>query len=549
MAPWWRWLLCLLLTLITGLPAAAQDEVPGSVVVGDQVVLTLRTSVGGITPEERALIVNRRLQRVLTNPELRPELVRTEEQPTGTVRILIGPLNLLEVTPEDAEAKGSPLPNLAREWSLRLRDALAAAKPLQNAAEDRPHSRFLPLLLVSALAFLVPLGLSRFRKVRVPIVVGEILVGILVGRSGLQLIHHDSWLEFLAEFGFAYLMFLSGLEVDFSLLSGAVRNGDRKAANPLRIAGLTFGLTLLLAGAVAFGLTAAGLIRQPWMMLLVLSTTSLGMVVPILKERGMTGTSFGQTILVAALVADFATMLLITMVAGWISSGPTLRLFLSLLLVGVFVGFLRLGQVLTRSSGLLHALRELSHATAQIQVRGSLALMLIFVALSEQLGTEVILGAFLAGVLLSLFTQEGGAEVRHKLEALGFGFFIPIFFIMVGVRFDVRALFAQPEGWMLAVLMVLGAFVIKLGAALPFRAMASGRETLAAGFLLSSRLSLIIAAAEIGLRLGLFSETVRAAAICVALVTCMAGPFGFQFLMPGTTSRPHPDPEEALALH
>jgi Kef-type K+ transport system membrane component KefB/Trk K+ transport system NAD-binding subunit len=517
----------------------AQGESPaGAVVVGDRVLLTLRTEVAGISAAERAAIVNLRIEQILTNPALEPQRLEVQPLPDGTMLLTLGNFRLLGVTLADAAAEDTTTEELAQRWSRLLRDALLEIKPIYRPRHAAPVS-FLPLVLVSLLAFGVPVLASHVRRFPLPVVVGEILVGILVGRSGLGLVHYDSWLQFLAEFGFAYLMFLAGLEVDFSLLAAGRSPTDgsarRRQASPAALAVGIFLLTLLLAGVVAAGMAGLGLLQQPGMMLLVLSTTSLGMVVPILKERGLTGSLLGQTLLLAALVADFVTMFLVTIVAGWLASGPTLHLFVGLLLLGAFVVALRLGRALTHSGRLQHLLEGLAHATSQIEVRGSLALLLIFVALSEQLGTEVILGAFLAGVLLSLFTDRESSDLHHKLEALGFGFFIPIFFIMVGVRFDLHALVANPRGMLVAPLLVLGAFLIKIGAALPLRRIASWRETLAGGLLLSSRLSLIIAAAEIGLRIGLFTPTLHAAIICVALATCIGGPIGFQLLMPAAT--------------
>ena len=145
-----------------------------------------------------------------------------------------------------------------------------------------------------------------------------------------------------------------------------------------------------------------------------------------------------------------------------------------------FVALLRLGRWLSGHPGIADTFGRLRHATSQVAVRGSLALMLLFVALSETLGTEVILGAFLAGVLLALLSPQDDStgELREKLEALGFGFFIPIFFILVGVRFDLRALAASPQSLTLALLLILSAFAIKMLASLPFRLLVSWRETL-----------------------------------------------------------------------
>lgn len=553
-APWWfhaSWLLCVL-GWIT--PSAAQPVAPaGAVVVEDRVVLALRAPVGSFSAAERAAIVNGRIERVLGSPGLHPAQLEVRATDADNLLLVTGDFPLLEVTPGDAAAEQSTPAELAERWNRILRERLTEVKPLHKPHRQEHRISFRPLLVVSLLAFAVPLFVSRLRRFRLPVVVGEILVGILIGRSGLGLVHYDSWLQFLAEFGFAFLMFLSGLEIDFNLLRAGSTAETTDAGkhtwrrNPMVLAGVTFGLTLVLALGVSFALSAAGLIRYPWMMMLVLSTTSLGMVVPVLKERGETATRFGQTLLLSALVADFATMLLITLAAGLLSGGTTLRLFLVLLLLGAFAAAVRLGTWAVRSERVLKAVGNLAKGTSQLPVRGSLALMLVFVALSEQLGTEVILGAFLAGVLLSLLLRGGGVELRHKLEAFGFGFFIPVFFIMVGVRFDLRALIARPEGLQLAFWLILGALLIKLGASLPFRWLVSWRETLAGGSLLASRLSLIIAAAEIGLRLGLFSETVHASIICVALVTCLVGPLGFQALMPRQVT-PHPETSDPTDL-
>ncbi len=406
---------------------------------------------------------------------------------------------------------------------------------------------FLPLLLIVLLAFVVPLIASRFRRIQVPIVVGEIVAGIVIGRSGLNLVRYDPWLQFLTEFGFAYLMFLSGLEVDFGLLT-AFRISEglrprRRAAHPLTLALASFSLTLLLAVAFAQILSFAGMVRSPWMLALILSTTSLGIVMPTLKERNLLRSSFGQGVLLSALVADLATMILITAVAAVLSKGLTLEVLMGLFVLGVFLLALKVGQMLTRSPLLGKMLAELEHATAQIQVRGCLALMLLFVVLSQWLGAEVILGAFLAGVLVAAFAEREGSELLPKLEAIGYGFFIPVFFIMVGVRFDLRALLSLPGGAALTALLILSAFAIKIVSALPFRLLSSWRETLGAGILLSARLSLIIAAAEVGLRLGLITPALNSAIILVALVTCLLSPLLFVHL-----HLPLPRPREEVLV-
>lgn len=404
---------------------------------------------------------------------------------------------------------------------------------------------FLPLLIVVFLAFLVPILLSRFKKLSLPIVVGEIIAGILIGRSGLGWVQqHDPTLDLLAEFGFVFLMFLSGMEIDFSSLNLSTDNSGKKSGNgwgPLPIASLSFFVTLVLSLLAAFLFQGMALVRNPWMMALILSTTSLGVVVPVLKERGLSSGRYGQTLMIAALIADFATMLLITVVVAAISSGLTLDILLIGLLFVAFFFMYRFGMFFfNRIPGVRRMIDELSHATAQIKVRASFTLMLIFVVLAETLGTELILGAFLAGAIISLLRGPEDADLAHQLEAIGFGFFIPIFFIMVGVDFNLGALLSSSGALLLVPLLLVAAILVKLLPTMLFRLNFNWRETFAAGALLSARLSLIIAASAIGLRIGVISESVNAAIILVAIITVTASPMVFNRILPLGELEVHP---------
>ena len=202
--------------------------------------------------------------------------------------------------------------------------------------------RFLPLLLVVLLAAIVPLALARFR--RIPVVVGEILAGIIVGPSVLGLVNgHEPTLDLLAEIGFAFLMFLSGLEIDFSILFAVSKGSRKNEPSSILLASLSFLLTLILALVIGFGLFSLGYVSDPWMLTLILSTTSLGIVVPVLKENRMTTSRFGQTLLLAALLADFLTMFLITVYVAIRSSGLSFEILLIVLLFVPVVLFYQLG--------------------------------------------------------------------------------------------------------------------------------------------------------------------------------------------------------------
>jgi Kef-type K+ transport system membrane component KefB/Trk K+ transport system NAD-binding subunit len=388
---------------------------------------------------------------------------------------------------------------------------------------------FIPLLLVVVLAFFVPVLLARFR--RIPVVVGEIVAGIIVGPSLLGLVHGDEpTLELLAEIGFAFLMFLSGLEIDFSVLFAATRRTEKNGPNPILLAGLSFVLALILALIVGFALTSGGYIRDPWMMTLILSTTSLGIVVPVLKERRLISSRIGQTILLAALLADFLTMFLVTLYVALRSTGLTLDILLIALLFVPVVLFYQFGVRWLRIPGVRRIFDELADATAQIKVRGAFAIMVGFVVMAEAIGAELILGAFLGGVVASLLSGKGEEMLRHKLDAIGYGFFIPLFFVLVGVQFDLRAFLEEPNAWVLLPILLVASFAIKVLSTVVFRLNFSWRETLSSGLLLSARLSLIIAASAIGLRLGAISESTNAAIILVAAITATIAPFTFNSL-------------------
>jgi len=395
-------------------------------------------------------------------------------------------------------------------------------------------SAFQPLLLLTLLALVVPFAVRLFGdRLRLPIVVGEIVAGMLFGGSGLGLLRGGPIVDFLAEFGFIYLMFLSGLELDFSALRRGF--GDTKGArwrHPAWLAGLNFGLTLALAAAAGFGLWRYGFTSSPLLMGLILCTTSLGIVVPVLKERGLVGRPYGQLLLLAALFSDFVTLLLLGVVITLVSRGAAVDLLFFLVLLIAFVGATRLGRWVTDNPLSRRLVRDLSHATSQIRIRGAFALIVAWVVLSSSLGVEVILGAFLAGAVIRQSGRTTAQIFEEKLDAIGYGFFIPIFFVMAGARVDFAAMREAGGALWLVPLLVAIAFLVKLLPALLFRAVVSWREAIAGGLLLSSRLSLIIAAASIALSLRLITSATNSALVLVAVVTCTLSPLLFNRLLP-----------------
>ncbi|HKJ40238.1 MAG TPA: cation:proton antiporter, partial [Anaerolineales bacterium] len=267
------------------------------------------------------------------------------------------------------------------------------------------------------------------------------------------------------------------------------------------------------------------------------STTSLGIVVPVLKEKKMSSSSLGQTILLSALIADFLTMFLITVYIAFRSTGLSLNILLIGLLFIPVVLLYQLGERHLRRPIVQRLIEELADATSQIKVRGAFALMIAFVVLAELIGAELILGAFLGGVLASLISEPSDEKIRHKLDAIGFGFFVPLFFVNVGVQFDLQAFLTNPAAWVLLPILLVAAFAIKIISALVFKLAYSWKETISTGLLLSSRLSLIIAASAIGLKMEVISESTNAAIILIAALTAMLAPLGFNSLMAGADEK------------
>ena len=393
-------------------------------------------------------------------------------------------------------------------------------------------NNFYPLLLIVVLAFLVPLLLSRFRSV--PVVVGEIVAGVIIGISGLNLVEHSTTIDVLGDIGLAFLMFLAGMEIDLKRLFQ--QSGQRsttessKPFNLLAVSGGIYALTLVLAIPGGFFLNWLGLESNPWLLVFILSATSLGVVLPVLKQRGLMASMPGQVVFFTALLADFITVLLLTIFIITLNRGLDLEVFsVGLLFVAFFV-FYQLGGRLFRINAVRRLVEELSHVTVQIKVRGAIAILMAFVVLAGVLGVELILGAFLAGMIITALRSPDDVDFVHKLEAFGYGFFIPLFFILVGVNLDLGAVVESPQILLITLVLVVVSFAIKFLSALPLRRWLSWQEVTSASLLLDTHLSLEIAVAIIGVRLGLISQSANAAIILFALLTVLIMPLLFNAL-------------------
>lgn len=397
------------------------------------------------------------------------------------------------------------------------------------ASED--PQRFLPLVIVLLLAFIVPILLARFR--RVPVVVGEIVAGILVGPAVLGLVTETPILVFMSDIGLAFLMFLAGMEINLDQLLPA-RNGKSTSQEPrvASVALLVYVLTLGLALIAGYLVVREGAGGDPLLLAFVFSATSLGVVLPTLKDRGMLSTRFGQFVLVSATLADFVTIILLTVYIITFDRGLNLEVLSLGLLFVAFLIFYRVGPAFVRRPQVRKFFDDLSHATVQIKVRGAILVLMLFVVLAEFVNAELILGAFLAGVIISLLKGPEDEALVEKLEAFGFGFFIPVFFIMVGVDMDLAAAFDVPARLVIVVVLFVVAVLVKVIPVLIAARSFSWRERLAGGALLNTHLSLEVAIAVIGVRTGLLDAATATFIVLFSLLTVLVMPFVFNLLAP-----------------
>jgi monovalent cation:H+ antiporter-2, CPA2 family len=378
-------------------------------------------------------------------------------------------------------------------------------------------------------AFLTPILMHRFKLNFLPVVVAEIIMGLLIGKSGLNIVHDDVWLSTLSTLGFIFLMFLSGLEIDFSTFKRGEKrdklSNGKNEPNAFVVASIIFIGIFALSLGLSYLFVFLGFIENAFLMTLIISTISLGVVLPTLKEAHLTKTIIGQIILLIAVIADLVTMILLAVFVSLNDKGGG-NTWLLLILFAAGVGLYFVGKRFKNRT----FLETMSKGTIQIGTRAVFALIIILVAVSETVGAENILGAFLAGVLVSLLSPN--QELVHKLDSFGYGFLIPIFFVMVGVGLDVWSLLSDPKLLLLIPLLLLALLLSKVVPIYLLIKWYDKKTVIASGFLLTSTLSLVIASATIGERMGIITPEMSGTLILVAIITSVITPIVFKKLFP-----------------
>ncbi|HDI7488175.1 TPA: monovalent cation:proton antiporter family protein [Staphylococcus aureus] len=390
---------------------------------------------------------------------------------------------------------------------------------------------FLSLVIVVLAAFLTPIIVNRLNINFLPVVVAEILMGIVIGNSCLNIVERDSILNILSTLGFIFLMFLSGLEIDFKAFKKDKRarqgQNDDESSIPghLNLALTVFAFIMIISILLAYVFKWLGLVDDVLLMVIIISTISLGVVVPTLKEMNIMRTTIGQFILLVAVLADLVTMILLTVYGAINGQGGS-----TIWLIGILVVFTAISYILGVQFKRMSFLQKLMDGTTQIGIRAVFALIILLVALAEGVGAENILGAFLAGVVVSLLNPD--EEMVEKLDSFGYGFFIPIFFIMVGVDLNIPSLIKEPKLLIIIPILIVAFIISKLIPVMFIRRWFDMKTTIASAFLLTSTLSLVIAAAKISERLNAISAETSGILILSAVITCVFVPIIFKKLFP-----------------
>jgi Kef-type K+ transport system membrane component KefB len=395
------------------------------------------------------------------------------------------------------------------------------------------------LLIVMVIAVAIPLGLGLFPRLPLPPSVVEILAGILVGPAVLAWVEMDEAISVLAKLGVAFLLFLAGLELNFVALRG----------RPLRFGLITFAASVGIGLVTTIPLGLTDLILDPLLVTIILSATSLGIVMPVLKDAGQVATRLGTLVIAACTVAEFGAIVLLSMFFSGAGEPHPLQTAAKLVVLALTV--LCIAVVAARAGRwerLHDVIGRLQDTSSQIRIRIAVLALLALLVLSQELKFDAILGSFMAGALLSALADEdrdvelGG--FRHKLEAIGFGFFIPVFFVATGVAFPLEELFADDTALLRIPLFLVLLLVVRGLPALLLRGDGySTNQIAAAGLMQATSLSFIVVATQIGVAIHELRPVNAASLVAAGMLSVLIFPVTALALLdrrakPGPTATP-----------
>jgi Kef-type K+ transport system membrane component KefB len=392
--------------------------------------------------------------------------------------------------------------------------------------EHHPHA----LLVVLFVAAMAPLFNELPIRLRLPLVVLELVFGMIVGPHGLDMISAEGHLRMLSSLGLSFLFFLAGMEIDFSRLAGA----------PLRLGTLGWLLSVVVAMIASHALATVGLASDPMLVGVAISTTAIGTLLPILREAGELETRFGRCVLGAGALGEFGPIVLFSLIMAG-DEGVVVRsgLLATFVLVAIACAglFLRI-----RPPHVIDVLARGLVSTNQLPIRMSMLLLGGLVVLADVLGLDILLGAFTAGILVGLVARgPGSEEFRTKLDAIGFGFLIPIFFVTSGAGMDLPALFASGNSLVRVPLFLLLLLVARGLPALLYRGELAPRDQWILALFSATSLPLIVVITEVGKTSGKMQSANAAALVGAGILSVLIFP------LIGLTLRKRPDEPETRA--
>jgi len=370
------------------------------------------------------------------------------------------------------------------------------------------------LLLIAFVAMLAPLLAELPTGFRLPVVVLEVLLGIIIGPHMLHLAGPEGMVGTLAELGLTFLLFMVGLEIDFDKIRG----------RPLSLAISGWLLSFFVAMVCMFFFSVIGLIQAPPLLAAVaLSTTALGVLAPILRDGGELDSPFGIYMVAAAAAGEFGPLMIISVLLI-----PTHDTFLHGLFMATYIiiAFIAANLALNaRSSRLLEIMTRTMQSSGQLPVRICILLQILFVALAGKFGLNIVMGAFAAGMVAGLVIKgKQGEPLHQKLDAIGYGFLIPIFFIVAGMKFDISALWSAPLA-PLQVVLLLGLLLFVRGIPLVlYKNELAQEERLPFAFYSATGLPLIVIISEIGVSSGLMPPDRAAILVSAGMLSVLLFP-------------------------
>ncbi|HET7516287.1 MAG TPA: cation:proton antiporter [Actinomycetes bacterium] len=364
------------------------------------------------------------------------------------------------------------------------------------------------LLVAATIAALAPMVVALLPGPRVPQVVVLLLGGVLVGPELLGWADREA-IDLLANVGLGFLFLMAGYELDPRLFR----------ERPGRLAIVAWLVTVAIAAAIVGVLAATGFVRAYVPVALGLTTTALGTLLPILRDNDMLGGRFGRYLMAAGAVGELFPILAIAVFLGTRNQFVALA---SLAAVGVLAVVLSFAPRLVRGNRLGRILREGEGSTAQTYVRWAMVLLLLLLVIAQKFGLDVVLGAFLAGVVLHRWAPGDVHALESKLDAIGYGFFIPLFFVASGMTLDIRSIAAAPLR--LLIFFVLLLVVRGVPALFLDRRDLAPAQRVEMMFLTATALPLLVALAEIGLRNGTMLRENAAALVGAGVLSVLVFP-------------------------